>query len=105
MAAVSANVGAGSSSSVPDAAAISSRESGLVRRARTTWVSGSPKRALNSMTLMPSAVRMSPAYSSPMNGVPSASRVRMTGSATVRVTSATKASSPPKPSASHGRGE
>jgi hypothetical protein len=46
------NVGSGSSSSVPDAADISRRDSGLSRRASTTWVSGSPKRALNSITLI-----------------------------------------------------
>ena len=64
---------------VPVAAANSRVDSGVVRRGRTTWVSGSPNRALNSMTRTPVAVRMRPQYSSPMNGVPSAASWRIVG--------------------------
>ena len=39
-------------------------------RASTTWVSGSPKRALNSMTRRPREVSARPAYTTPTNGVP-----------------------------------
>ena len=38
--------------------------------ASSGWVSGSPKRALNSITRTPRAVSASPAYSRPANGVP-----------------------------------
>ena len=39
---------------------------------RTTCVSGSPKRALYSTTFIPSGVRMSPQYKTPLKGRPSA---------------------------------
>ena len=35
-------------------------------RGSTTWVSGSPKRALNSSTLGPSFVSMKPPYRQPL---------------------------------------
>jgi len=44
----------------PVAAAWSSGASGESRRSRTTWVSGSPKRTLNSTTRMPFEVIASP---------------------------------------------
>ena len=44
----------------------------LFRRGSTTSVSGSPKRALNSITLMPSRVFIRPPYSTPVKGHPSA---------------------------------
>ena len=47
------------------AVACSRAASGVRSRARTTWVSGSPNRQLNSTTAGPADVSASPAYSSP----------------------------------------
>ena len=41
-------------------------------RGSTTWVSGSPKRQLYSMTLGPSGVSIRPKYRQPLKGQPSA---------------------------------
>src|SRR5699024_12802906 len=43
----------------------------LSKSGKTTCVSWSPKRVLNSMTLVPSAVCINPAYKIPVNGRPS----------------------------------
>ena len=50
-----------SSARVPVAAACSRPPSGVFSRARTTWVSGSPKRALNSITRRPARGDREPA--------------------------------------------
>ena len=52
------------------AAACSRPASGVSSSASTTWVSGSPNRALNSTTRGPAAVIARPTYSRPANGVP-----------------------------------
>ena len=44
----------------------------LFKRGKTTSVSGSPKRALNSITLMPAGVFIRPPYRTPVSGQPSA---------------------------------
>ena len=69
-AAPGAHTGGAAPASEPEAAAASSPASGLASRSSTTWVSGSPNRALNSTTRTPAAVRLSPAYSRPRYGVP-----------------------------------
>ena len=71
----------------PVAAACSSPASGVSSRSRITWVSGSPNRALNSMTRIPAAVRARPAYSRPWYGVPRRARVSTAGWMTVAMTS------------------
>ena len=50
----------------------------------SAWASGSPKRQLNSSSRGPSAVSISPAYSTPMYGVPTAARWSSTGWMNVR---------------------
>ena len=44
----------------------------VLRRGSTTCVSGSPKRALYSMTFGPFGVSIRPKYKQPLNGLPSA---------------------------------
>ena len=56
----SAKVGGATDESSPSAAAFSSSPSGEVSSASTGWMSGSPKRQLNSMTRGPSAVSARP---------------------------------------------
>ena len=51
----------------------------LFSRGRTTWVSGSPKRQLYSMTMGPSSVSIRPKYRQPLKGQPSACMARMVG--------------------------
>ena len=53
--------GGGTSSSAPLATARNSSAGSDASRGSTTWASGSPKRTLYSMTLVPSEVSMSPA--------------------------------------------
>ena len=65
----------------------------------SAWVSGSPKRQLNSSTRGPSAVSMSPAYSTPTYGRPSARRPSTAGCKIVRVRSASQ-----MPAGKSGRG-
>ena len=48
-------------------------------RGSTTWVSGSPKRQLYSMTLGPSGVSIRPKYRQPLKGQPSAFMAWMVG--------------------------
>ncbi len=55
----------------------------------STWHSGSPKRALNSTTLGPSAVAISPAYRTPRYGMPSRAMPAMTGWTMVRSAAST----------------
>ena len=59
--------------------------SGEASSASSGWVSGSPKRALNSTTRMPRVVSASPAYSSPANGVPRRAISSTVGCSTARV--------------------
>src|SRR5699024_5879866 len=40
-------------------------------KGKTTWVSGSPNRVLNSITFVPLSVIINPAYKIPVNGLPS----------------------------------
>ena len=63
------HTGRGTDASVPVAAPTSRGERGESSNARIGWVSGSPKRALNSTTRRPRDVRARPAYSRPWNGV------------------------------------
>ncbi len=74
----------GSSASVPCADASSNPASGVFSSASTTCVSGSPNRALNSITLVPCEVSASPAYNSPENGVPRRAISSTVGWSTVR---------------------
>ena len=62
--------GRATSASVPVAAASRSCASEESSSASSAWVSGSPKRALNSTTRVPRWVSARPAYSRPANGVP-----------------------------------
>ena len=80
------------------AAAISSSPSGDSSSASSGWVSGSPNRALNSMTRTPREVSASPAYSSPENGVPRRASSSTVGCSTVASTSSTR------PGGAHGSG-
>ena len=70
----------------PRRSAAAARPSGASSNGSTTWVSGSPNRALNSTTRVPREVSASPTYSSPEYGVPrrriSASVGRITRSTT-----------------------
>ena len=61
----------------------------LVSFGSTTSVSGSPKRALNSMTFGPSAVAIRPAYRMPVNGVPSAAMASTVGRTIVSMAAST----------------
>ena len=72
------------------AAACSSPPSGVASRSSTTCVSGSPKRALNSTTRIPAAVRARPAYSSPAYGVPRRRNSATAGVMTVPSTSSAR---------------
>lgn len=49
------------------------------QRGRTTCVSGSPKRALYSMTFGPAGVSIRPKYKQPLKGLPSCRIARMVG--------------------------
>ena len=49
------------------------------KRGSTTWVSGSPKRQLYSMTLGPSRVSIRPKYRQPVKGRPSSAMARTVG--------------------------
>src|SRR5436305_418140 len=80
----------GCSASRPVAAAYSSPASGVFSNASTAWVSGSPKRQLNSITFGPSAVRTRPTYSSPAKGVPSRRSSPSVGRTTAASTSSTR---------------
>src|SRR5690625_4702905 len=67
---LSCHSNAGSAAKFPVAAACNSPANGVRNRAKTTCVSGSPNRALNSMTRGPLDVSASPQYTTPTNGVP-----------------------------------
>jgi hypothetical protein len=70
------------------AVAISNPASGVRNSASTTWVSGSPKRQLNSITCGPAEVSARPTYSKPVNGTPRRASSATTGATIWRVTSA-----------------
>ena len=92
------HTGGGTEASVPVAAPTSSGESGESSRASSGWVSGSPKRALNSTTRRPRDVSARPAYSRPWNGVPRRAISSIVGWMTSRWISATRSA------AAHGSG-
>ena len=52
----------------------------LFSRGSMAWVSGSPMRQLNSITMGPSSVSISPAYRTPVYGHPSAANAAAVGS-------------------------
>src|SRR4029079_16598839 len=81
VAAEEANDGDAPDRSPADDTASSARRS-LSSSGKTTWVSGSPNRQLNSSTLGPSSASMSPAYSSPTNGAPRFASSASTGRCT-----------------------
>src|SRR5690625_3440958 len=83
----------------PVAAAYTTPARGVSRRASTDWVSGSPNRALNSITFTPEEVNANPQYNSPTNGVPRRAISATVGWATLATTSSTS------PGGVHGRGE
>ena len=58
----------------------------LRMRAMMHWVSGSPKRALNSSTLGPASVIMRPTKSTPWKRRPSAARPAMVGNTISSIT-------------------
>src|SRR5699024_3336737 len=98
-AASSLQVSSASSASSPRAAASSSGAKGEVSRSRTTCVSGSPKRALNSTTRSPREVSARPQYSTPTKGMPRSASSAIVGRATLSRTSSVR------PSGAQGRGE
>src|SRR5205814_2265010 len=59
--------------------AFSRSDRGVRRSARTAWVSGAPKRQLNSMTWGPVGVSARPAYRRPVKGTPRAAISSTTG--------------------------
>ena len=63
----------------------------LARRSISTWVSGSPKRALYSTSLGPCFVSIRPAKSTPRYGLPSAAMAEKVGA--IRVSTALASSS------------
>ena len=78
-AAESAENSTGQSARRPSVTACMTVSRSLFSRGRTTWVSGSPKRQLYSMTLGPSLVSIRPKYRQPRKGRPSAAMARTVG--------------------------
>src|SRR5690625_4951243 len=96
---LSCHSNAGISANFPVAAACKTPASGVRNRAKTTCVSGSPNRALNSMTRGPLDVSASPQYTTPTNGVPRRRISSTVGWATCATTCSTRFAG------AHGRGE